>query len=105
MQSTNKIGAILKRGYDVSMEAHEPIHCCKEDEELFSLFSDTYKDFNGSRPRGFYTKAQVKDWMEHFSRLAKLELQEQEIERSIKERTHKAFQPSPAGFSLANAFA
>ncbi len=87
------------------MDANEPIHCCKTNEELWSLFSDVYKDHHGVRPRFFLTEQQVRDSLDYIAMEQDRQRKEEEEELSIKNGTHPAFQPSPAGFSLANAFA
>lgn len=87
------------------MDTNEPIHCCKTNEELWSLFSDTYKDHHGFRPRTFWSEQQVNDHMDWMAMEQKAEREAKEEDLSIQKGTHPAFIPSPAGFSLANAFA
>jgi hypothetical protein len=43
----------------------ENTHCSKIDIEMFSLFSDLYKDRTGVRPRGeLWSYARVKAWLD-----------------------------------------
>lgn len=41
----------------------EDAHCSQVDCELWNQFSDLYKDDNGCRPRGEYTRDQVLDYL------------------------------------------
>lgn len=87
------------------MDTNKPIHCSEEDNELWSYFSDVFKDREGVRPRFFLTKAQVQATLNRYAEDDRRALEEAEEESSIRNGTHKALQPSPAGFSMALAFA
>ncbi len=86
------------------MDTNKPLHCSEEDNELWSYFSDVFKDREGVRPHFFLTKAQVQASLDRYLEDDRRAREEAEEELSIRNGTHKALQPSPAGFSMALAF-
>ncbi len=79
-----------------------PKHCAETNSDLFSMFSDTYKEHNGMRPRYFITEAEVIDWMLffasqsswEFSRMIEkrmIEDMERQYQDTIRNGSHPAF--------------
>ena len=60
---------VINTEYDAIVERlvealGEHTHCGKIDPDMFSLFSDSFKDRIGFRPRGMSSYAYVKGWLE-----------------------------------------
>jgi hypothetical protein len=70
-------------------------HCNETNPDLFSDFSDLYKEVHGMRPRGFYTETEVNGWMpylrEESARQVAAYLEERAFDESIEKGTHPAF--------------
>lgn len=66
-------------------------HCSETNMELFSLFSDSYKDRHGIRPRFFVTEETVKEYFARWEVQAMEREKERALQASIAAGTHPAF--------------
>lgn len=79
----------------------EDAHCCEIDEDLWSLFSDAFKDEVGVRPRFHQTHAEVKRYFQVRSEEYIQEREESEADLYEQIMSEGVGEPQPSAFALA----